>query len=122
MPGAKRKASGMLVTPERRISSPVMTKIAAGASAILSSCLETELTRMLLRSSRLIWASSETRFVDASRPIALGARRTESSQTTRRKGEPLERPTEGCRAAPALTDEHGFWTKFFMMSDLQGSG
>src|ERR1043166_5025803 len=48
-----RNASGMLVAPERRTSSPVITKIAAGAAPTRSLCFEGVLTRMLLRSSKL---------------------------------------------------------------------
>src|SRR3954469_7297354 len=105
MPGASRNASGMLVTPERRISSPVMTKMAAGASAILSSCLETELTRILLRSSRLICASSSTELVDASAPLArLGQQREVRQISSRRVGQtPLVRQRE-IRFATALID------------------
>src|SRR5207248_578157 len=67
-PGARRSASGMLVTPERRSSSLLMTAIAAAAPASGSSFLETEVTSTLDSSSRLSVVRSR-----ASSPEALAA-------------------------------------------------
>ena len=53
IPGTIRNASGILVTPERRISSPVIAKTAAAASKSLSSFLDTEVISMSISSSRL---------------------------------------------------------------------
>src|ERR1700722_19898920 len=52
-PGAKRRKSGMLVAPERRMSSCVITKIAAPVFDNFCSFFETEVTWMFIRSSRL---------------------------------------------------------------------
>src|SRR5450631_4124408 len=49
-----RNASGTEENPPRRISSPVITKIAAGAADKLSAFLEAEVTWMFMRSSMLI--------------------------------------------------------------------
>src|SRR6266404_3424425 len=59
-PGASRNASGMLVAPERRISSCVITKIAAAASATFCVRLETEVTCRFIRSSMLMAVTSGT--------------------------------------------------------------
>ena len=59
-PGASRNASGMLVAPERRISSCVITKIAAAASATFCVRLETEVTCKFIRSSMLMAVTSGT--------------------------------------------------------------
>src|SRR5271170_5550415 len=53
IPGTRRKSSGMLSSPERWMSSWLMTVTAEGASAIFSSCLETLVTSTFIRSSRL---------------------------------------------------------------------
>src|SRR6185436_7908542 len=52
IPGTSRKASAIVVAPERRRSSLLKTKMAAGASVSLSDLLETEVTLRLTRSSR----------------------------------------------------------------------
>src|SRR6202050_2329995 len=53
-----RSKSGMFVAPERRMSSEVITKIAAAARETFCSCFETEVTLMFIRSSRLSFARS----------------------------------------------------------------
>ena len=57
-PGASRSASGMLRAPERRISSCVITKIAAAALASVCSRFDTDVTFRFIRSSRLIAVTS----------------------------------------------------------------
>ena len=52
--GARRRASGMLVAPERRMSSALITKIDAATSMSLSSRRDTDVTMMWLSCSRLI--------------------------------------------------------------------
>src|SRR5436190_1930915 len=52
----------MLVAPERRMSSCVITKIAAAASATFCVRLETENTCVFIRSSRLIAVTSGLRY------------------------------------------------------------
>ena len=65
-PGAMARASGTVVTPERRISSWVMTNTAAGASLSRCSFLATEVTVMFIS-----WARSMSRY---SLPPAAAAR------------------------------------------------
>src|ERR1700733_2866753 len=57
-PGAKRRRSGIFVAPDRRMSSCVITKIAAPVFESFCSFLETEVTCMFIRSSRLAWDRS----------------------------------------------------------------
>src|ERR1700722_9097942 len=57
-PGARRRRSGILVAPERRISSCVITKIAAPAFDSFCSFFETDVTGMVINSSRLSWDRS----------------------------------------------------------------
>src|SRR2546422_10148937 len=57
-PGTIRNASAMLVTPERRMSSLVMTAIAAAASESFSGFFDTEVTSISNNSSRLRFFSS----------------------------------------------------------------
>src|SRR6267142_789508 len=57
-PGASLNASGMLLAPERRISSCVITKIAAAASATFCVRLDTDVTCMFIRSSMLSFVKS----------------------------------------------------------------
>ena len=57
-PGTIRNASGMLVAPERRMSSCVMTKMAAAASANFWLLLETEVTCTFIKSSTLMAVTS----------------------------------------------------------------
>src|ERR1035441_3382813 len=52
-PGAIRRTSGMLVAPERRMSSWLITKTAAPVLDSVCSFFETEVTSMLNRSSKL---------------------------------------------------------------------
>src|SRR5579864_2627262 len=52
-PGTMRSRSGMLVYPDRRMSSCVMTKTAAPVVHSFSSFLETDVTLTFNRSSRL---------------------------------------------------------------------
>jgi hypothetical protein len=52
-PGASRRASGRVVAPERRISSPVMTKIAAGVWKARTGSLDGVVTSMAESSSML---------------------------------------------------------------------
>src|SRR6266581_1010898 len=59
--GASLSASGRRVAPERRISSPVITKIDAAASESRSACRDTEVIWMLPSSSMLRSAMSTTR-------------------------------------------------------------
>src|SRR5467141_1445355 len=59
-PGTRRSASGMLVAPDRRMSSCVITKIAAAASATCCLRLETEVTCIFHRSSKLTAVTSGT--------------------------------------------------------------
>ena len=56
--GASLKASGRRVAPERRMSSPVITNMDAGASRSRSACFDTEVTWMLPSSSMLRSARS----------------------------------------------------------------
>ena len=58
MPGTIRNASGILVAPERRMSSCVITNTAAAASASFWLRLDTEVTCMFIRSSMLIAVTS----------------------------------------------------------------
>jgi hypothetical protein len=53
IPGTMRKRSGMLVAPERAISSGVITKIAAATSDSFCYFFETEVTSMFIRFSIL---------------------------------------------------------------------
>ncbi len=57
-PGTIRNASGMLVAPERRMSSCVITKMAAAASASFWVLFETEVTCTFIKSSTLIAVTS----------------------------------------------------------------
>ena len=57
-PGAIRRRSGILVAPERRMSSWLITKIAAPVFASFCSFLETDVTWTFIRSSRLNWVRS----------------------------------------------------------------
>ncbi len=50
---ARRKASGRVVAPERRISSCVITWMADAAPSSFSGCLATDVTSMFSRSSTL---------------------------------------------------------------------
>ena len=52
-PGTMRSKSGILVAPERRMSSWVITKIAAATCDNFCSFFETEVTSVFIRSSRL---------------------------------------------------------------------
>src|ERR1700690_3891892 len=52
-PGTMRRRSGILVAPERRMSSWVITKIAAPVFASFCSFFETEVTWTFITSSRL---------------------------------------------------------------------
>src|SRR5258706_14072388 len=56
--GARRSASGRLVTPARRVSAAVMTKIEAAASARRSAFFETDVTSRFASCSRLRSTSS----------------------------------------------------------------
>ena len=78
-PGAMARASGTVVTPERRISSWVMTNTAAGASLSRCSFLATEVTVMFIS-----WARSISRY--SLPPVGAattgpGGRRTRSRAT-----------------------------------------
>ncbi len=55
-----RRASGRLVAPDRRMSSWVMTKMAAAASATFCVLFETDVTCTFIRSSRLMLVTSGT--------------------------------------------------------------
>jgi hypothetical protein len=55
---ASRSASGMLVAPERRMSSPVMTCIADAARASFSGRRDTDITSISISSSRLMRLSN----------------------------------------------------------------
>src|ERR1700680_1018504 len=61
MPGTIRRASGTDENPPRRISSPVITKIAAGASDRASDFFVAEVTSTFIRSSMLIEVRSAFR-------------------------------------------------------------
>ena len=52
-PGTMRSRSGMLVAPERAMSAAVMTNIAEAVRDIFCSVLDTEVTLVFMRSSRL---------------------------------------------------------------------
>src|SRR6266571_4945414 len=81
--GASRRASERRVAPERRMSSPVITKIAAGASASRSACRDTEVIWMLPSSSMLRSARSATRMGCA--PTAAEARKKTLKTSARRQ-------------------------------------
>src|SRR2546427_13202015 len=72
--GASLSASGRRVAPERRMSSPVITYMEAGASASRSACRDTEVVWMLPSSSMLRSARSATRMGCA--PTAAETRKT----------------------------------------------
>src|SRR4051812_29742578 len=57
-PGASRSASGILVTPERRMSSLVMTNTAAGMFDAFSGCLERVVTWICESCSRDMFFSA----------------------------------------------------------------
>src|SRR6267143_5184071 len=57
-PGTVSSSSGMFVAPDRRMSSCVMTKVAAAAWDILCSVFETDVTWMFVKSSMFIAARS----------------------------------------------------------------
>ena len=59
-PGTIRSRSGMFVAPERRISSFVITKIAAATRDSFCSFFDTEVTCTFIRSSRLWLVKSRT--------------------------------------------------------------
>ena len=81
-PGAMRRASGMLRTPERRISSPVITNAAAGASTSLSSVLDTEVTSICMSSSSLSSVRLELRgSAQAGVPVNVARIASESNET-----------------------------------------
>ena len=54
MPGTRRRASGMVVAPERRIVSRVITETAAAASRSASSVRDTEVISTFMSSSKLM--------------------------------------------------------------------
>src|SRR5205809_7747532 len=81
--GASLSASERRVAPERRMSSPVITKIAAGASESRSACRDTEVIWMLLSSSMLRSARSATRMVCA--PTAAETRKTLKTRARRQR-------------------------------------
>ena len=81
--GASLNASGRRVAPERRMSSPVITKIAAGASESRSLCFDTEVIWMLPSSSMLRSARSATRMSCA--PTPAEARKRTLKTSTRRQ-------------------------------------
>src|ERR1051326_3449183 len=56
------KSSGMLLRPDRRISSCVITKMAAGEVTSFCSFLDTDVTSMFIRSSRLASVRSRRGF------------------------------------------------------------
>jgi hypothetical protein len=58
-PGTMRSTSGMVVAPERAMSAAVMTKMAEAARDIFCAVLDTELTLVFMRSSRLRLVRSE---------------------------------------------------------------
>src|SRR6266852_6618095 len=81
--GASLRASARRVAPERRMSSPVITKIAAGASERRSACRDTEVIWMLPSSSMLRSAMSATRMGCA--PTAAEARKKTLKTSARRQ-------------------------------------
>ena len=80
-PGTSRRASGMLVAPERRMSSCVMTKMAAAASATFCVRLDTDVTCMFIRSSTLMVVTSIAFCAGA---LATNSSATMASATARR--------------------------------------
>jgi hypothetical protein len=58
IPGTIRNRSGMFRAPDRRMSSDVMTKIAAGVRDSFSAFFETEVISMFIRSSILLLVMS----------------------------------------------------------------
>src|SRR5947209_8195416 len=90
--GASRSASGRRVAPERRMSSRVITKIAAGASESRSACRDTEVIWMLPSSSMLRSPISATRMGCA--PAAAETRKTLKTRARRQRdrgvGAPLD--------------------------------
>src|SRR3569833_43074 len=72
-PGTTRRRSGILLVPERRISSSEITKIAAPVLETDSSLRETEVTRIFIRSSRLAPAKPLEADVEGWAPPGTGA-------------------------------------------------
>src|ERR1700733_1327372 len=81
IPDAKRRRYGMLVAPERRVSSGVITKMAAPVFDGFRSFLETEVAWMFIRSSRLASDRSGSLVCCAKLEKALSA-----AISTRRRG------------------------------------
>jgi len=79
--GARRSTSGKLVAPERRMSSPVITKIDAGASITRSSRRDALVTLMRVSCSRSRSAISATRW-----KLAFAAGANAASATIVRAG------------------------------------
>src|SRR5437667_6989982 len=90
--GASLSASERRVAPERRMSSPVITKIAAGASERRSACRDTEMIWMLPSSSMLRSAMSATRMVCA--PTTAEARKKTLKTSARHQRASIEQVLE----------------------------
>src|SRR5437899_12317180 len=91
--GASLSASGRRLAPERRMSSLVITKIAAGASESRSACRDTEVIWMLLSSSMLRSARSATRMVCAPAP-AEASKKLKASASRQRSLASIEQVLE----------------------------
>src|SRR6266446_1187839 len=95
--GAKRRASGILVAPERRMSSPVITWIAEAVVHSGSGRRETEVTSRFINSSMLIclssWGEAASSLVAARRLQLEAARRKSMSRRLHLgEGPPLAKP------------------------------
>ena len=66
--GARRRASGRVLAPDRRISSELMTKIEAGALPSFSVRLETEVTSTCISSSSESFLSDVVDWASAGPP------------------------------------------------------
>jgi hypothetical protein len=97
-PGTMRRASGIEVAPERRMSSPVRTVTAAGASATLCARFETEVTSTSRRSSMLI----APRSVTASLVAAAAAGGSRSSAAHHAGQRPRRRAERGVTGLPPI--------------------
>ena len=79
-PVASRSASGRVVMPARRMSSPVMTWMAAAASLTGSACFIAVVTSM--RDSSSMESRLERRLLPGPRGAGLEERRTRGRQTS----------------------------------------
>ena len=97
MPGTRRNNSGIVVAPERRIISGVMTVMAAADCCTVLSCRETVVTLILPRSSSdkspNVSRAAPAGTVSAARPAAPGQHHTAAQSSPsavhgRRRGPP----------------------------------